>query len=140
VPFEYCFAITLMAQPLAWFEGSNLPAEAFEIAAAIRAYRRHQATIHGGTILPIGGEPSGFGWTGFQSIRDKSGYLAIYREHCQADSAKFSLWGLKPGTKLKLETVCGAGQQTELTVSGNGQARFELPGKFSYALYRYEVL
>jgi hypothetical protein len=140
VPFEYCFAITLMAQPLAWFEGSNLPAEAFEIAAAIRAYRRHQAAIHGGTILPIGGEPSGFGWTGFQSIRDKSGYLAIYREHCQAGNAEFPLWGLKPGTRLKLETVCGAGQQTELTVSGNGQARFELPGRFSYALYRYEVL
>ena len=25
VPFEYCFAITMMAQPLAWFEASGLP-------------------------------------------------------------------------------------------------------------------
>ncbi len=139
VPFEYCFAITLVAQPLAWFEGSNLPEEAFEAAPAIRAYRDHQTAIHSGTILPIGDEPSGFGWTGFQSIGDNSGYLAVYREHCPAASAAFCLWGLKPGARLKLKAVCGAGEQTELTVAGDGKVRFELPGPFSYALYRYEL-
>ncbi len=32
VPFAYAFAVTMMAQPLAWFEATGLPAGAFEIA------------------------------------------------------------------------------------------------------------
>ncbi len=80
VPFDYCFAITMMAQPLAWFEATGLPEEAFAIAPLIRAYREHQERIHAGQIFPIGEEPSGTGWTGFQSLRGDEGYLIVYRE------------------------------------------------------------
>ena len=37
-------------------------------APLIRTYRGHQERIHAGQIFPIGEEPSGTGWTGFQSL------------------------------------------------------------------------
>ena len=68
VPFDFQFAGTMMAQPLAWFEGSELPEEGRAIAPIVKAYREHMSEIHQGIILPIGEEPSGTSWTGFQSV------------------------------------------------------------------------
>ena len=92
IPFDYCFAITMMAQPLAWFEATGLPEEAFDIAPLIRTYRAHQERIHAGQIFPIGEEPSGTSWTGFQSLRGDEGYLIVYREHNDRSEARLRLW------------------------------------------------
>ena len=79
--FEYVFAVSMAGQPLAWMEASNLPEEAFDIAPVIKGYRDVSADFHSGVILPIGEEPSGRSWTGFQSIcSDKEGYVLDYRE------------------------------------------------------------
>ena len=79
--FEYLFATTMAGQPLAWFEASNLPEEAFGIRDLMEKYKKVQYDFHQGTILPIGEEPSGRSWTGFQSLcHSKNGYLLIYRE------------------------------------------------------------
>lgn len=79
--FDYLFATTLAGQPLAWLESQNLPDEAFGIAPLVEAYRRVAAQFHAGIILPVGEEPSGRSWTGFQSIvSDSEGYLLLYRE------------------------------------------------------------
>ena len=67
--FEYIFAITMAAQPLAWFEATGLPEEAFEIAPVIKKYKEVQFDFHSGSILPIGEEPSGKSWCGFQSLQ-----------------------------------------------------------------------
>jgi hypothetical protein len=49
--FDYLFAITMAAQPLAWFEGTGLPAEAIEVVApVIKKYREIQADLHRGSI------------------------------------------------------------------------------------------
>ncbi|RMD75676.1 MAG: alpha-galactosidase, partial [Lentisphaerae bacterium] len=137
IPFEYCFAVTMMAQPLAWFEGSNLPEEAFRLGPVIREYRKHQVAIHQGCILPIGEEPSGTSWTGFQSITTESeGYIIIYREYNDLPTARFTLWGLHDRA-LMLEPIVGAGQQTQVRTDGEGNATFSLPDRFTYALYRY---
>ena len=37
--FDYLFAITLAAQPLAWMEASNLPGEAYATASLLKAYQ-----------------------------------------------------------------------------------------------------
>ena len=77
--FEYLFATTMAGQPLAWFEASNLPEEAFGIRDLMEKYKKVQYDFHQGTILPIGEEPSGRSWTGFQSLcHSKNGYLLIY--------------------------------------------------------------
>mgnify|MGYP000314395191 FL=1 len=57
--FDYLFAITMAAQPLAWFEASNLPDEAFPTGGVIQKYKTVQHDFHTGYVFPVGDEPSG---------------------------------------------------------------------------------
>ena len=66
--FDYLFATAMAGQPLAWMEASNLPEEAFSVSGLLSGYREISAEFHSGMIFPIGDEPSGRSWTGFQSI------------------------------------------------------------------------
>ncbi len=137
VPFDYQFAVTMMGQPLAWFEGSELPPQAFRIAPLVKTYRQHQADIHRGTILPIGAEPSGTSWTGFQSITaPAAGYLLVFREHNDAPRAELTLHGLA-GKTLTCRHLAGHGKDAVIQVDQAGRASFALPKKHTFALYRY---
>ena len=81
MPFSYLFATTMAAQPLAWMEATGLPKKAFEIAPVIEKYQEVMRELHQGVILPVGQEPSGRSWTGFQSIvDDRHGFLLVLRE------------------------------------------------------------
>ena len=71
--FEYLFATTMAGQPLAWMEASGLPEEALGIGALIERYKEVQHDFHRGVILPVGDEPSGRSWTGFQSVDGERG-------------------------------------------------------------------
>ncbi len=136
VGFEYCFAITMPAQPLAWFEGSGLPEEAFEAADIIRIYRRHQRRIHSGMIFPIGEEPTGTGWTGFQSIVDESsGYVLVFREYTRRKSAGLRLRRAE-GAEVALTPVLGCGSALR---APSETIEFALPEPLSYALYAYRL-
>lgn len=140
VPFDYCFAITMMAQPLAWFEAANLPDEAFSAAPVIKAYRRHQARIHSGRIFPIGDEPSGLGWTGFQSILDDThGYLLVFREWNEQPQANVGLWNLA-GQRVRCTPVTGHGAGFTRTAGPDGALAVALPTPFSFALWEYQVM
>ena len=132
--FAYCFAVTMMAQPLAWFEASQLPAEALAIKPLIAAYRALQQPLHEGTIMPIGEEPCGTGWTGFQSIADAGGFVAVYREFNDRPSASLKLAALADG-RVTFEHVLGDGQSFATDVH-NGTVRFELPKPMAFALYK----
>lgn len=138
VPFDYCFAITMMAQPLAWFEASNLPEEAFELSDVIRVYRQHQEAIHAGRILPIGEEPCGTGWTGFQSCQGDRGYFAIYRELNDRASAALKVWGIS-GNKVACQAVLGDGDDLQGGVSADGRLELRLPRPLTFVLYEYQV-
>ncbi|MCC7409740.1 MAG: alpha-galactosidase [Phycisphaeraceae bacterium] len=140
IPFDYCFAVTMMAQPLAWFEASNLPPEAFEIAPLVRTYREHQERIHAGRIFPIGQEPSGTGWTGFQSQRDDGGYLLFFREFNDRPTAAVETWSLA-GREVELTLIAGQGKPSLRTrVDDLGRLSIELPGAMSFGLYTYRLL
>jgi len=138
VPFDYCFAITMMAQPLAWFEATGLPEEAFAAAPLIRTYREHQAHIHAGQIFPIGAEPSGTGWTGFQSSRPDGGYLLVFREHNDRPEARLRLWDVA-GRTIHCTLIAGQGHDFSAAVDANGEATFALDRPFSFALYAYRT-
>jgi hypothetical protein len=129
----------MAAQPLAWFEATGLPEDAFQVAPLIHTYRAHQEGIHAGQILPIGEEPSGTSWTGFQSIADGSGYLILYREWNRRGSAHVKLWGLA-GKTVRVQCVAGRGASFSDTVDAHGGLTFRLPEPFTFALYRYHVL
>lgn len=135
VPFDYCFAIAMPAQPLAWFEAGRLPEEAFEIAPLVRVYREHQAAFQGGTVLPIGESPNGVGWTGFQSCRGREGYFMVYREWNERSEAALACW-TRPGCRVVCRHLAGHGADFEAAADDYGRIRFALPRPFSFGFYR----
>jgi hypothetical protein len=139
IPFDYCFAVTLMAQPLAWFEASNLPPEAFDLARAIKVYRKHQRAIHKGRIFPIGEEPSGASWTGFQSSQGKKGYFLVFRERNKRKKAMLKLWQ-PAGRRVACRSVLGKGRDFTGNIDAEGRLGFTLPEPMSFALYAYRIL
>ena len=137
--FPYIFAVTMAGQPLAWMEASNLPQEAFAIKQLIDSYHKVQHKLHSGTILPIGDEPSGRAWTGFQSILSPSeGFVIVYREDNPAESANVTTW-LTEGTKAKFTPVLGNGKSFSAKVGEEGRVKFSLPSANDFALYRYQI-
>lgn len=138
IPFDYIFAITMMAQPLAWFEGTGLPEEAFNIAPLINTYKEHWGDIHSGQIFPIGDEPTGTSWTGFQSINGDTGYFLVFREHNNKTQAVLSTW-IPAGQKVKCQAILGHGKNFITTADKEGRIKFTLPGKNSFALFKYTL-
>jgi len=139
IPFEYIAAISFMAQPLAWFESTGLPDEAFSVAPVLKKYASIQYDLHSGLIYPIGAEPDGYSWSGFQSIHEDHGYLLIFRENNASDTQSIQVW-MEEGVKLQLTPVIGNGSSEIQEVTDSGFIKFTLPAKYSFCLYRYELL
>jgi hypothetical protein len=138
--FDYCFALTMMAQPLAWMEATGLPAKAFNISPIIKKYRSYQTDIHQGQIFPIGKEPSGKSWTGFQSILNaKEGYLLILRELNPLNSTLITTW-LPKGKSVKLKLILGQGQDHTIKTTTDGKLPISLIKENSYVLYHYTIV
>jgi hypothetical protein len=129
----------MMAQPLAWFEGTGLPEEAFAIAPLLAVWREHAGAFHSGVTLPVGDEPDGGGWTGFQSVVDSStGYLLVFRERTAEADSDLVTW-LAPGQEVRLTCLAGDGEDGVATVGRRGTVAVSLPQPFSFALFRYEI-
>lgn len=93
--------------------------------------------IHKGAILPVGEEPSGRSWTGFQSISDdKHGHLIVYRELTPEVSGLLKTW-LPAGTKIKCKTLMGSGTDFTTMVDTDGRIKITLPQPNSFAVYEY---
>ncbi len=136
--FEYLFAITMAGQPLAWFEGSGLPEESLQIRELITSYRKIQHDFHSGIILPIGDEPSGRSWTGFQSLNGKKGYFIFFRENSPQSEAFIETW-LTEGTEVNLKPILGNGKATTQIVGRKGTLTVTLPQINDFAVYAYEI-
>jgi len=139
IPFDYTFAVTMMAQPLAWFEGSNLFDEGFKIAPLLGKYLEVQSEMHSGLIFPIGDEPSGRSWTGFQSILDgNTGYVLIFREYNHQNEKEIELYNIKDKA-ITFKKILGYGESFLQTVGEDERIKFSLPEMNQFVLYRYEV-
>lgn len=133
--FDYLFAITMMAQPLAWMEGSNLPQEAQSVAPLIKKYGSLMADLHKGAIMPVGAMPNGKSWTGFQSVQEGKGFLLIFREKAEQSTAELQTY-LPANKKVIFENVLGD-KTAAIKIAGNGKAEVSLPKENSFVLYRY---
>ncbi len=135
---EYAFAAAMFASPLVWMELTGLDTESSAaLQKTMSAYRDVQADILSGHILPIGEEPDGVNWTGFQSVKeDGEGYLLLFRELEEESSHTYQLWELKSRT-LGLASILGGGIQRSAEVNKDGKAEFSLDAPMSFALYRY---
>lgn len=139
--FPYLFAVTMAAQPLAWMEASNLPEEAFAIKDLIEDYKEIQHEFHNGIILPIGEEPSGTSWTGFQSITDyKNGFLLVFREANDDKEGEVTTW-LREGNKINLIPLLDKKEASprKMTVGKNGRLNITLDSPNDFVLYRYTI-
>lgn len=135
--FDYLAAITFAGQPLAWMEASNLPEEAFATGRLLQTYKEHSSAFHRGIILPIGEEPSGGSWTGFQSIvTDKTGYLLVYREDSPCKKAEIKTW-LPAGGKVRLTPVAGQGRKYR--IKRNGDLSIRMNDRNSFVLFKYDI-
>ena len=137
--FDYLFAITMAAQPLAWFEASNLPEEAFQTGKLIKKYKEVQHDFHTGFIFPIGDEPSGRSWCGFQSLKEKQGYILVFRERNEMETFDMNTF-FELGDRIKFTPVLGTGKAFHTVAGKNGKITFSLSQADSYALYSYHVL
>ena len=104
----------MMANPLGWFEVSNLPRQFFDqVAPLVAAWKRERAAMQAGHIFPIGAAPDGFAWTGFASVSDnnREGYVLVFRERNTA-----AAWSLESPVfasgEYKLELLAGEGSGT----------------------------
>jgi hypothetical protein len=136
--FEYLFATTMAGQPLAWFEATGLPQEAFDVSQSIKKYRDIQANFHAGIISPIGAEPSGRSWTGFQSQKEDSdsGYLLIFRENSPLAQTEIILPAIMKG-EFSFEKILGKGSVLNSTITSNQKISIEIPEINAYLLVKY---
>ena len=136
--FDYLFAVTMVAQPLAWFEGTGLPEEAFSSAETIGKYKKVMTDFHSGIIVPVGEEPSGKSWTGFQSQKadNKEGFVLVFRENNNSGSGELELPLIVPGT-YRFEPVAGKGKAFKTRIDTTRKVLFNLSEPDSFALYRY---
>jgi alpha-galactosidase len=81
-PVDYLFASVMVSNPLIWMEMYNLEAEDREkLGKIIRYYKSIRDDFTNADIYPIGEEPDGMGFTGFQVVLPKGGgYLLLFRE------------------------------------------------------------
>jgi hypothetical protein len=85
----YAFAIAMPALPILFQLTHQLsPHAREELRPLIRKYRSYRAELHAGEVIPIGREPDGSQWTGFQISLPESGinHLLIFREHASEAS------------------------------------------------------
>lgn len=139
IGWDYQFALTMMAQPLAWLEASALPAEALTTAPLIKAYAEIQGDIHAGDIFPIGHEPDGRSWTGFQSVHNGRGYILVLREYNDQENTWVRTC-LPAGVSVRFQPLLGSGKSFQTTVREDASVKFELPMAHSFALYSYSIM
>lgn len=137
-PIEYCFALTMFANPLAWFEPSNLSDEQIErLAPFVAKYKAVRDEIFAGDIYPIGEKPSGRSITGFQSHDQKTGagFVCVYREVTDRSDIAMALRRVSAGADISFELVMGDGE----VCMKDGIPHFSLPSERSFALFKYRI-
>jgi alpha-galactosidase len=130
----YLFATVMIANPLGWFEVSNLPENyRVELPDLVRTWKAHRAALHAGPILPVGVEPSGRSWTGFVSgAAGGPWYALVFRELNDVATFRFEAPLAHAGQRATL--LAGGG---DVRV-GDGSFEAELPTARSFAFLRVE--
>ena len=124
------FAIAMFANPLGWFEVSNLPEDyAASVSSLVRTWKAERAQLFAGHILPIGDVPDGVTWTGFASVAEnrREGYLLLFREANARSNGQFDLSMFAPGID-KAEVLAGRGT----AVVGDGKLSVTIPEALDY--------
>jgi alpha-galactosidase len=139
IPFDYQFAITMMAQPLAWMEATALPPEAFLVKPLIDVWKGERSVMQSGIIHPIGDMPTGFAFTGFVSYTDDRIYVLVFREMTEGNTHTFKL-PYCGGKLQKFTKLWGEGEIRDLdTKEGAFSTVFDSHFQFLWGYFDVEL-
>lgn len=131
---SYLFATTMMANPLGWFEVSNLP-EAYvsEVADLAKVWKTHRREMFGNLIVPVGSKPDGTSWTGFASVSEnrRSGYVLVFRELNKQREVTLDVPMLTTAD-YRVTPLAGSGT----AMLSNGQLTVRIPEALSFVFIR----
>jgi len=120
---ETLFATVMFANPLGWFETSNLaPEYRSQMSKLVKVWKTQRTELFGDTILPIGEAPDGTNWSGFAAFDGEhaTGYVLMFRGVGAPETWKERLGVFGAGAR-RLQLLGGQGSATvtggELTVS-----------------------
>lgn len=136
---EYVAAVTLCANPLAWFAPSRAAKKTLaRFRTVIDLHKAHRNGIFSGHVFPVGQRPSGRSWTGFQSHDPESGngYLAVYREYHPEESFAFNLKFVE-GRRVRLTSLSDRSPVVDAEAGGGRGIAVNLPAVNSWRLYKY---
>ncbi len=135
VGLRYAFGTTMGAQPLAWMELTGLNDDGAGLDELTASYRAIAADLHESVLLPIGAEPNGFSWTGFQAIHKGSArHLIVYREEHGADTARIHL----PVQAADVRFLFGDMPVSYRLVEGGAAIELTLEQTHQFAIFQLE--
>lgn len=139
-PQDYACGIALMGNPLFFVETRRFSQnERNLIKKVISVYKEHREKILSGFVEPVGSQPDGSRWTGFQCRCSVSeGYLTLFREKDSDDESCRIRLNLPPGKKLILKSLY-RGTDSVLEPENDGTFLFTGLSRSSWAFYQYEV-
>jgi hypothetical protein len=128
----------MFANPLFWEALTAIsPEDLRQVQLLIAIYKQHRDAIFAGHILPIGDEPSGSSWAGFQShnFERAGGYALIFREANPEEERTFHLSFLD-GKAVRFESLTDSTPEIVKPPSAP-EVAFRLPHEKSFRLYQY---
>ncbi len=132
---SYLYATTIFANPLMWFEISNLSDEyKKQMKYMINLCRPIRKKIAQSNVYPVGEEPDGFSLSGFISVdRDKNGYAGIFRAAGSEDSIEMCV-PLDDGV-YDFKLLAGSGLTDGII--RNSKCVFSIPEKYQFSLFSF---
>jgi len=133
---DYLFSTVMFANPLGWFETSNLsPRYTAAMSKIVSTWKAHRTDLFAGTILPVGEAPDGTNWSGFASFNAarNAGYLLYFRGVGAPGEWKEALPVFGKG-KLATTLLAGEGQ---ITVT-DGEVSVRIPQSPGYVWVKVE--
>ncbi len=133
IPLTYTSAITLVGQPLAWMEVSNL-SNIENLKNQLTVYKNISNSLHSCIVLPIGEEPSGFSHTGFIAYDTKRPkYIVLYNEYTEQEDFKLQIHGLKP--EFNFNRILGNTMSIHKDQEDSDKIRVNTKKPFDYGLF-----
>jgi hypothetical protein len=142
--WEYIAAVPMMAAPLCWLEPSSLPADVQDrVRGVLELHRAIAPDLMRGYTFPVGEEPSGHSWTGFDCVDPEDtarGILAVYREDTDDASVSLRLAGVdRAGDTVRLRCLSHAEPERSVGLDGEGGIPVAIDQRNDYRVYRYEL-
>ncbi len=136
IPLTYTSAITLVGQPLAWMEVSNLT-NIEELQKQLESYKKISIALHTSVVLPLGEKPNGFSHTGFIAFQNGvPKHILWYREFSEQDTYKLNLPCLKSNTVFN--RVFGDMMIILQEDNDLNHIKINSPKRFSYGVFLIE--